>query len=62
MHCRDFSNCKIQLFDGNDHVDMGTSAGVFTSVMTVQAWAKADALQSNKHIVSKGIDESKGGS
>jgi len=53
---QDGDNSKSLDFDGNDHVDMGTSAGVFTSAMTVQAWAKADALQSNKHIVSKGID------
>jgi len=54
---QDGDNSKSLDFDGNnDWVNMGTSAGVFTSVMTVQAWAKADALQSNKHIVSKGID------
>ena len=48
------SNSKSLDFDGDDLVYMSGSTGVFTSAMTVQAWAKADALQSNKYIVSKG--------
>ncbi|MBT7580948.1 MAG: tandem-95 repeat protein [Candidatus Marinimicrobia bacterium] len=53
-----WANTKSLNFDSNihAHVDMGTTAGVFTTTMTVQAWAKATALQSNKHIVSKGND------
>jgi hypothetical protein len=50
-------NAKSLDFDGDDYVNMGSDGGsilVFASAMTVQAWAKADALQSNKYIVSKG--------
>ena len=64
----DEKNSKSIDFDGGSSSYLGVTGspginenvGVFTTAMTVHAWVKADKLENNKYIISKGNAKSSG--